>query len=246
MRNAFLISVLTGALVLSAAAVYAGAPLSGTWKSTNGDFDEGTATSKWAAGDFLGVGNVLFGQSSSTGLFTNDWSISCPIVVSVLPLSGPVGPTGNYTFLISYSGGYFYLGGPGNPWNGGDAVYTGIIDSYTEIRTIQTAGGKIVGAVSDHAVNAHLQGYPQTCIAWAIGNGVLRGGDAPSLPLPFDYGVLQSAKSSAYPDYHDSSCTPGNGPGHWDDIRDLTLSITGCTVATEPTTWGAVKSKYRD
>jgi hypothetical protein len=52
--------------------------------------------------------------------------------------------------MITYTGGYVTLGGPGNPWNGGDAVYTGTIDSYVEIRTIQTASNLIVGAVSDH------------------------------------------------------------------------------------------------
>jgi hypothetical protein len=102
--------------------------------------------------------------------------------------------------------------------------------------------------VSDHSVTAHIQGYPESCITWGIGNGVLRGGSSPSLPLPFNYGVLQSVKSAGYPDYPSASgCVLSpTGPGHWDDIRDLTISVTGCAVATEPTTWGAVKAKYKD
>jgi hypothetical protein len=235
-------------IVASAAAVYAGPPVSGTWKSTNGDFDEGTATSRWAAGNYIGAGNVLYGRSFAGGVFTNDWTISCPTVVAVTPISPIVGVNGNAIYMFTYSGGYLTLGGPGNPWDGGDAVYTGVIDTYTEIRTIQYASSKIVGAVSDHSVTAHIQGYPESCIAWGIGNGVLRGGDATTLPLPFNYGVLQSVKSAGYPDYPSASgcvLSPA-GPGHWDDIRDLTISVTGCAVATEPTTWGAVKAKYRD
>ena len=46
MKNAIRILLLAALMVGSAAAVWAGPPLSGTWKSTNGDFDEGTATTK--------------------------------------------------------------------------------------------------------------------------------------------------------------------------------------------------------
>jgi hypothetical protein len=246
MKNAILVLGLTAVLVAGAVAVYAGPPLSGTWKSTNGDFDEGTATTKWAAGSFVGLGNTLYGRSFAGGVFTNDWTIQCPTVVAVTVLSPIVGATGNAIYMFTYSGGFVTLGGPGNPWNGGDAVYTGVIDTYTEIRTIQYASNKIVGAVSDHSVTAHIQGYNDACVAWAIGNGVLRGGSAPSLPLPFNYGVLQSVKSAGYPDYPGAGCvlSPA-GPGHWDDIRDLTLTVQGCAVATEPTTWGNVKSIYR-
>ena len=33
--------------------------------------------------------------------------------------------------------------------------------------------------------------------------------------------------------------------GHWGDIRDLTLTIQGCAVSTESSSWGAVKALYR-
>jgi len=245
MRNAILISLMT-VMVASAAAVYAGPPVSGTWKSTNGDFDEGTATSQANGGinSYLTVPAMLYGRSYSGG-FTNDWEIACPQSVNVTPLTGPLGSTGNgnYIFLITYAGGYLNLGGPGNPWNGGDAVYSGVIDTYTEVRTIQWVNNAVVGAVSDHSVTAHIQGYPESCVTWGIGNGVLRGGDYPF----FNYGVLQSLKPANYPDFHSYNCVLSPTPyGHWDDIRDLTISITGCAVATEPTTWGAVKAKYRD
>jgi hypothetical protein len=247
MRNAILVSILTVVLVVSAAAVYAGAPLSGTWKSTNLDFDEGTATTKWAGTDYLGVGNVLYGRSFAGGVFTNDWTISCPGVATVTAIVPIVGTTGNAIYQIDYTGGYVTLGGPGNPWNGGDAVYTGVIDTYTEFRTIQYVSGKITGATSDHSVTAHIQGYPESCITWGIGNGVLRGGDAATAPFPFKYPPLLSVKSTGYPGYPVAGCalSPA-GPGHWDDIRDLTISVTGCAVATDPTTWGAVKARYRN
>ena len=87
MKNAILVLGLTAVLVAGAVAVYAGPPLSGTWKSTNGDFDEGTATTKWAAGSFVGLGNTLYGRSFAGGVFTNDWTIQCPTVVAVTVLT---------------------------------------------------------------------------------------------------------------------------------------------------------------
>ena len=245
MKNAIRVLLLTAVMVVSAAAVWAGPPLSGTWKSTNGDFDEGTATTQ-SGGNYLGVGNTIYGRSYAGGVFTNDWTINCPTVVSVVALGLPIGATGNFTYMITYSGGYVTLGGPGNPWNGGDAVYTGTIDTYVELRTIQTVSNLVVGAVSDHNVSAHLQGYNDTCVAWAIGNGVLRGGTSPETPKAFNYGVLQLVKPANYPDFPGANCVLSpNGAGHWEDIKDLTVSITGCAVATQPSTWGGVKSMYR-
>jgi len=249
MRNAILVSVLSAVLVTAAAAVYAGPPIAGTYKSTNGDFDEGSATTSWAPGNnFLGNGNVIYGQSISGGVFTNDWTLGCATVASSVLIVPKFGATGQEIWQITYApGAYVTLGGPGNPWNGGDAVYTGIIDTYTEIRTVQYVSNKVVGAVSDHSVGAHLQGYSDECVAWAIGNGSLRGGTTPSVPL-FTYPTLQSVKSLGYPGFPSlAGCTfSENGNGHWDDIRDLTLSITGCAVATEQKTWGGVKSLYRN
>jgi hypothetical protein len=246
MRNAILASILTVVLVVSAAAVWAGPPVSGTWTSP-ADFDNGTATTKWAGTNFIGAGNTIYGRSSSGGVFTNDWIVQCPTVIAVIPIVPFAGANGNAIYQINYSGGYVVLGGPGNPWDGGDAQYTGTVSTYIEIRTITYAGSKIKGAVSDHAITAQIQGYNDACLTWGIANGTLRGGANPTAPLPFDFTVLQSVKSAAYPDYPGAGCVLGpNGPGHWEDIDDITISVAGCSVATAPSTWGAVKAKYRD
>lgn len=246
MRNAILASFLTGVILVGAAAVQAGPPVSGTWKSTNLDFDEGTGTK--AGSNFLAAGNALYGRSYAGGVFTNDWTVECPIIASAVALGPPIGNNGNYSYMITYQGGYVTLGGPGNPWNGGDAVYTGVISTFVEFRTIQVVGGLVTGWVSDYNVEAQLQGYSGTCVTWAIGNGALRGGTSPQAPKAFNYTVLQSVKGVGYPDYPGAGCVLGpNGPGTWEDIRDLTLTIgPGCTVATEKSSWGSVKAMYRD
>lgn len=230
MRNAILISIFTAVLVVGSVAVYAGPPANGTYKSTNGDFDEGREASSWAAGDFVGVGNVLHAESWDGATFGTDWKVLCPQVANVfLVVDLVVGGTGQRIYQITYAGGTIELGGTG-PWAGGDAQYTGLIDTYTEVRTIQYVGGAVVGAVSNHSVSAHLQGYTASCMTWGIGNGVWLGnGVAPA----------------GYPDYRDAACASG-GSGHYGDIRDLTISVQGCAVATEQSTWGGVKSIYRD
>jgi len=242
MRNAILVSVLAGVMVLGSAVVEAGAPLSGTYKSTLGQFDEGTQATTWSGAGYTAVGNRLFAQSYAGGVPTADWIIGCPIAINVFMYSNTVvGGNGHKSYIITYAGGYTSLGGPGNPWDGGDAVYTGNIDTFVETRTEQYAGGVIVGAVSNYNVSAHLQGYASTCVAWAIGNGVLIGS------IPALSGALQNVKPAGYPAFHDANCNPmAGGSGDWGDVRDLTLSITGCAVATEPSTWGNVKSLYRD
>jgi len=237
MRNAILVSVIA-AMLAAGSSVFAGAPINGTYKSTNGDFSEGTEASSWAGAGFLGLGNILYAESNDAA---NDWIIGCPMVVSVLDIGAPLNGlgNGNKTYLITYDGGYLQLGGPGTPWDGGDASYNGIVDYYSEIRTTQYVNFQIVGSVSDHNVNAHIQGYPASCVTWGIGNGVLLG-STPALS-----GALQSVKPAGYPAFHDAACNANGATGHWGDIRDLTISITGCAVAIQQSTWGEVKSLYR-
>jgi hypothetical protein len=233
MRNAILISILTIVLMVGTASVYAGPPINGTYKSSDGDFDEGREASSWLGGGFLSTGNVLHGQSWNGVALGGDWKILCPQVVSVvLIVDLVVGGNGQRIYQIDYTGGFVELGGAG-PWGNGDPSYTGAIDTYTEIRTVLYTGGVKVGSVSDHAVSAHLQGYTQTCMTWAIGNGAWLG-ESPGV------------KPANYPTYNDAACNPTGASGHWGDITDLTLSITGCAVGTENKTWGGVKSLYRE
>ncbi|HEX5133737.1 MAG TPA: hypothetical protein VFX92_14780 [Candidatus Krumholzibacteria bacterium] len=230
MRNAILVSILTVVLAVAAVSVYAGPPLSGTYKSTSGDFDEGYEASSWSGGGFLGTGNVLHAESWDGSSLGGDWRILCPQVVSVTLIVDLVfGGNGQRIYLIQYASGTIELGG-GGPWGNGDPVYTGNIDTYYETRTVQYVGGVMNASVSDHSVSAHLLGYTASCITWGIGNGVWLGDGA----LPANY-----------PDYRDGACTPG-GSGHYGEIRDLTISVQGCAVATEEKTWGGVKSLYRD
>ncbi len=216
-------------------AVFAQAPVDGTYKSTNGDFLEGRQTTSWSAPSGRHVpGNVLHAQSWDGATLGTEWSIDCPIAVNVLLLYDFVfAGTGQIAYLITYVGGTITLDGAG-PWGGGDALYSGIIDQYVETRILQYVGGVMVGTAENHSVEAHIIGYPSGCVSFGIGNGTWIGDtDA-------------SVKPANYPDYKDNACSTIGGPGRWGLFTDMTLTITGCAVPTEETSWGSIKARYHD
>jgi hypothetical protein len=231
MRNAILISVLSAVLVAGAASVYAGPPLNGVYKSSLGQFDEGREASTWVGGGFLTNGNVIHLLAYDGAVLGGDWRITCPYVINVsLVVDLVFGGNGSRIYQITYAGGTFSLGGSGGqPWANGDASYTGVLTDFTELRTLIFSGGVMVGSDSDFNFNGQVNGYSQSCLqgiangAW-LGNGVAPAG---------------------YPTNLNANCAAG-GSGHWADTRDLTLTIAGCSVATQPATWGTVKSMYRD
>ncbi len=232
MRNAILVSILTAVLVAGSVAVHAGPPVNGTYKSSLGHFDEGREASSWNGG-FLALGNVLHAQSWNGAALGGHWKVLCPKVTNVTLIVDLVfAGNGQRIYMIEYAGGMVQLDGSG-PWGGGDAMYTGMIDTYVEMRTMQFVSNNMVGSVSNHSVSAKLQGYTTSCMTWGIGNGVWRGNSP-------------TAKPAGYPDYRDANCNPGPTVGHWGDFRDLTLTVQGCAVSTEESTWGGVKSIYRD
>ncbi len=223
------------ALVITTLAIpaFAGPPLNGTYKSSLGDFDEGRESTSWLGGGFLSTGNVLHAQSWDGSTLGGDWEILCPQVVTVTLLVDMVsGGNGQRIYRIDYAGGFLKLGGAG-PWAGGDLSYFGPLDTCVEIRTIIFADDVKVGSVSDHSVSGHFNGYSQTCLTVAIGNGVWLGESPTVTP-------------ANYPTNNDTSCNPTASSGHFGDITDLTLSITGCSLSAQSATWGSVKAMYRN
>jgi hypothetical protein len=73
-------------------------------------------------------------------------------------------------------------------------------------------------------------------MSFAIGNGSQSGstdwGDTP----PADYPPL----------LEQGTCDPVAPLGTWWDMHTLTMTIKGCTVPVEETTWGAFKSMYAE
>jgi hypothetical protein len=245
MRKLVILTMLAAMLAVGVSVVQAQPPVSGTYKTQDGDFLEGRSSTAWpsAADARLTAGNVLHAQSFDGANLGTEWDLCGMMIVNVQLIADLVfdGLNGQRIYLVTYGGGTATLDG-GGPWGGGDPQYDGIIDSYNETRTIQWANGKIVGANSNHNLSAHLLGYTSGCIAWAIGNGALVGDTDPaSDPIVYD----PAGKPMDYPAYVDNACGAAMPQGgRWGTFTDLTLTVQGCAVPVENQTWGGVKKIY--
>jgi hypothetical protein len=133
--------------------------------------------------------------------------------------------------MKQYVGGFVWLSGSG-PWANGDAQYTGVITNYTEFETVQFTNFARIAAVSNVQATADFDGY-DNCMNFAVGN------------MQDVNNTDMMMKPADYPDFLDSNCDATPMMGSWWDMFTLTLTITGCAVETEETTWGQVKSLYR-
>ena len=236
MRNAFTVLMLSAMLALSVSTAIAQGPQDGIYKTQDGDFLEGRYTVSWpGANSFEDAGNLINVESWDGAALATEWRIYCPFIATVNTLfyNDLGGGTVIAKYQIEYTGGSVWLSGAG-PWGGGDAFYTGSVTTYMEIRDVQIIAGTLTGLNSNHNVAASIDGYQPDCVTFAIGNSAWLGTEATHGPKP-----------ATFPAYLDSNCDPVGTNGHWGTATDLTLTVSGCSVGTEDTTWGSVKSMYR-
>jgi hypothetical protein len=226
-------------LVLSAASAVAGPPIPGTYTSIDqagGTILLGRASESWPDSGAGGqMGNTQHGESWDGTTLGTQWEVSCPaICVAPIVLSNTVDSTGTgqIIYQTGYCGGTITLRGTGEAWGGGDAVYTATIQSYTDITTYQFSGGVPVGAVTNVNLVASFDGY-DNCLEFAIGNG-LAVNSTDYTSFPSDYPCLLDP----------GTCLCGRTRGGWGDVSGITLTIRGCAVPTEKTTWGRIKARY--
>ena len=214
-------------------AAWAAAPLPNLYESLTATILEGRQATAWPGGNGrYDVGNVIQAASYNGALGT-EWTISCPVMAAVnVTYDGVDGNgIGIRIVQIDYVGGVMTLDGAG-AWGNGDAEYYGVIDSYTEIRTLTYVFNNVTGTNEVHSITGHFQGYDsESCFtfdsngAW-VGDGGGKPGD--------------------YPDHVDSNCTTGPTSGRWGTITDIALNITGCAVPVQERSWGQVKKMYND
>jgi len=227
--------------MLPAAASVAGPPLDGTYESVDlgGLVYTGRYTEAWDAGGSAILGGTTLNAESWDGAtLATQWRYWCATEASdgVL-LVDNVNPTtgnGNRTYMKTFVGGYIWLSGTG-PWANGDPDYYGVIDSYTEFETIQYTNWVPIAAVSNVQATAHFNDYPGQCMTFYIGNGTRMASTEVGDPIPPDY-----------PDLLDTDCNPTRTEGAFWDFTSVTLTIYGCEVSTEQSSWGEIKSFYSE
>jgi hypothetical protein len=228
--------------IMVAVPAFAGAPANGTYTSTDigGSMLAGRYSESWYPNK-LSVNNTLDEKSWDGSTLGGQWWWYCPWV-SAPPtlLLNTVNGAGNGTKIwrVTYTGGYCWLDGAG-PWAGGDPSYLANINTWVGIVTETYSNFQEVGTVRNHNATANFVGYNQECMSLVIQNTEKLGDTVKTGPLPADYPSFWNWIGC----YDQGS----NGPGEWGDVDSITFTVTDCqSVATEPTTWGAVKAKYRN
>jgi hypothetical protein len=96
----------------------------------------------------------------------------------------------------------------------------------------------LAGQMVGYDTNAQFKGlfdYYESCIMLTIANATLVGMNGTP---PSDYPGLKYGASG--------TCEDATGVlGEWGNVHSITLVINNCGLATEPSTWGGVKSLYR-
>jgi hypothetical protein len=225
------------AACLLAVSAQAGAPLSGTYTSEAGQVSHGRHTESFANdGDFLTIGNAINAASWNDVSLGVQWSYSCPDISSTLLLIDLVDPiTGNGQKMYKkyFTGGTFVMNGTGEAWDGGDAVYTGVINFYSETTTIIFSNFQRVNAVTDITWTGYFDGLYYPCVQWAA-NGATIDDTSGGSTLPADFP----------PFVNPGDCSLGRTHGIWWQDSDVTMTIYGCTIPTEGSTWGNIKALY--
>ncbi len=236
-RQAIALSLI---LLLASGTVFAAAPLSGDYQSTDlgGPVFVGRYTEGWdGGGGALGAGTTLNAESWNGSVLASQWRYWCSteaspavLLVNTVNASG----NGNRTYMKTFFGGYIWLSGSG-PWANGDPDYFGTIDSYTEFETITYSNWVPIAAVTNVQAIAHFDDYPAQCMSFYIGNGSRVATTELSQPIPANY-----------PGLLDPSCNDTRTEGAAWDFFTVTLSIVDCTVGTEDASWGSIKSMYSE
>lgn len=225
---------------LIAASAHAGPPLVGTYKSQAGQVSHGRHTESFANnGEFLTNGNAINAASWNGATLGVQWSYSCPVITSTLllvDLVNPVTGDGQQLWKKTFSAnGSFTMNGTGEAWDGGDAVYFGELDTYSETTTIIFQNFKRINADTDITWTGHFTGPRYPCVQWSA-NGATLGDTSGGGSLP-----------AGFPPFVDpNACDPSRTFGIWWQDTDVTMTIFDCTVPVEESTWGGIKSLYNE
>lgn len=230
--------VLTALLLLCPVLALAGAPLEGSWSSTDlgGPVPLGRYTEGWANGGGAMVAGTVFNAASWDGATLGGmWAYSCAVEgANAVLIDDSVNGAGfgNRTYKKVFNGGTIFLSGAG-PWGNGDASYTGSILEYVEYETLTYVAFNVIAARTNVQATATIDGYDTSCLGFSVGNGA-KISDTASAPIPASYPALLT-----------TSCSPTAPNGAFWNFSQMTLYIANCSVGTEEHSWGAVKALFR-
>jgi hypothetical protein len=228
-------------LGLIAVPAFAGAPTQGTYYTydmPNGSFNTGHFSESWVdPGQHGQHGNTINAQSWDGILLGDEWKLWCPsIQTDPVLVSNTVDGNGDgeVTWRTTYTGGHFWFSDDG-PWENvlEPQEYTGDLDFFTVTTTYQYVGGEILGIRSNVVSYGQFDGFTD-CMEYTINNAAFFGT------------TDEGPKPAEFPEFLDENCGTGTwSRGGWGSVTEIALRIRGdCDVATQPSTWGQIKSLY--
>ena len=239
MRN--VISLALAVIMVVPVVAFGGPPIDGTYTSTDlgGSMLTGRYTLSWSGPDgYMEIGstnNMLSWDGATLG--TQWWIYCADVMMPPLLISDTVNASGNgfMEYLVNYQNGICVLDGSG-PWgDGSEPSYTAPLSTYSEIQTYEYSNFEIVQVVTTISLQGIFIGWTDECMTLSISN-TEQLGTTDAGPKPPDYpGFLEP-----------TTCAPTRTMGSWGEVDEFTLIVTGCTVATEVSTWGKVKALYSE
>ena len=227
---------------LLALPVMADPPSEGVYLSYDmpgGMFSTGYFSESWAGPGRDGqLGNTIHAQSWDGNALGTEWMLWCPSIQSPPVLvsdTRDANGTGEVSYRTTYSGGYFWLSMNG-PWGNGTEDYSGDLSFFTVNTTYHFVMGDVIGIRSNVTTSGLIDGFVE-CMVYEINNAAFFGNTDDNGPKPAEF-----------PEFMDDGCSTGTlTRGGWGSVTEIALQIGGeCDVATQPSTWGKIKSLYTD
>jgi hypothetical protein len=218
----------------------AGPPADGTYLSTDlgGQVLLGRYSESWDVPDGrLHQGNTVNKLSWDGAALGTQWELYCTRIAGPpVLITDTVDGSGNgfQEWMVVYVAGDLILDGNG-PWgDGSEPYYHANLHAYQEFKTFQYSNHQIVQSISNVSIQAGFSGFDESCVAISILNQEELG-NTNTASLPPNYPAFLEP----------ITCDPTRTLGSWGEVDEITLIIRGCTVPSEETTWGVVKSLYK-
>jgi len=211
------------------------------YKSTDlgGQMLVGRFSESWVdPGSHGQVGNTIDAESfDPTFGLGSQWKLYCASIALPPTVIGDtrVNGTGEVSYRTQYAGGIFWISKNG-PWGDGTVDYTGTIDNFIVTATYMYVNDQVLGIRANVTTRGSFDNY-SGCFEYTIDNTAFYGDTDTSGPLPV-----------GFPGFMDSGCQTGTRTrGGWGSVTEIALRVLGnCTVPTQDSTWGAVKSLYQN
>lgn len=235
MKFAAIAAGVTAAVLLSSGVFAAcpNPPKDGTYSTYSGTMIGGRASEAWCGGAGPGQpGNTESAASWNGAELGTQWrvwgmAIDATGAVETARFFDANG-NGWIDYSTNYTGGQYWLDGD-HIWGNGAGDFTGTVTYFNVGARVTYAGWQAVGVTSNIFMTGVFDGCPGCSIEYAISNAML---------------VWRTGYPTAMPDgYPAFEC--GAAMGELFEVCCVLAKIHCVPIATESSTWGAIKGFYR-